>query len=237
VRQLPGEMLMAALPEATEDDARIKRVFRNACTGCHTPSYVLQFRFDEDGWNKIIDLMKVVPNSGVYPANPKPTPSSTTTRSSLPPISPAPGDLGKARSRSRRARGRPAKRRARCGTLYDLPMGADSGIGAKYQVQRRHRLVAGDDLQARPGHPRRRHGFRRQSLVHLQQSKSRGHGRARRRKTGAVKFLKVNKNDGLAANAHGLVRDQQGMFWFDVNPGRRSLGRLDPRTEKIRRLH
>src|SRR4029079_2339757 len=44
VRQLPGELLMAALPEANDEDARIKRVFRNACTGCHTPSYVLQFR-------------------------------------------------------------------------------------------------------------------------------------------------------------------------------------------------
>ena len=64
VRQLPGEMLMAALPEATEDDARIKRVLRNMCTGCHTPSYVLQFRFDDAGWSKNIDLMKVVPNSG-----------------------------------------------------------------------------------------------------------------------------------------------------------------------------
>ena len=52
-------------------------------------------------------------------------------------------------------------------------------------------------------------------------------------KTGAVKLLKVNRNDGLAANAHGLVRDQQGIFWFDVNPGRRSLGRLDPKAEKI----
>src|SRR3984893_5470914 len=41
VRQLPGEMLMAALPEASEDDARIQRVFRHLCTGCHTPSYVL----------------------------------------------------------------------------------------------------------------------------------------------------------------------------------------------------
>jgi hypothetical protein len=72
VRQLPGELLMAALPEETEADARIKRIFRNNCTGCHAPSYVLQFRFDEDGWNKIIDMMKVVPNSGIYPANPKP---------------------------------------------------------------------------------------------------------------------------------------------------------------------
>ena len=49
VRQMPGEMLMAALPEDSAADARIKRVFRNACTGCHTPSYVLQFRFDADG--------------------------------------------------------------------------------------------------------------------------------------------------------------------------------------------
>ena len=44
------------------------------------------------------------------------------------------------------------------------------------------------------------------------------------------------RNDGLAANAHGLTRDQQGNFWFDVNPGRRSLGKLDPKTEKIDRL-
>ena len=70
-RQLPGEMMVAALPEDTDDDARIKKIFTNNCTGCHTPSYVLQFRFDEDGWSKIIDMMKVVPNSGVYPAKPK----------------------------------------------------------------------------------------------------------------------------------------------------------------------
>ena len=71
IRQMPGEILMAALPEETPADANTKRIFRNLCTGCHTSSYVLQFRFDEDGWNKIIDLMKVVPNNGVYPANPK----------------------------------------------------------------------------------------------------------------------------------------------------------------------
>src|SRR5215468_12316165 len=70
-RQLPGEVMVAALPEATADDARIKKLFTNQCTGCHSPSYILQFRFDEAGWNKIIDLMKVVPNTGVFPANPK----------------------------------------------------------------------------------------------------------------------------------------------------------------------
>ena len=36
-----------------------------------------------------------------------------------------------------------------------------------------------------------------------------------------------------AATAHGLVRDGEGNFWFDVNPGRRGLGKLDVKTEKI----
>ena len=67
VRQLPAELLVAALPEDTEDDARIKKVFTNQCTGCHTPGYPLQFRFDEAGWTKIINLMKVIPGTGVYP--------------------------------------------------------------------------------------------------------------------------------------------------------------------------
>src|SRR2546422_11658432 len=66
-RQLPGEMTVAALPEAAPEDARMKKIFMNNCTGCHSTSYALQFRFDEAGWSKIIDLMKVVPVTGVYP--------------------------------------------------------------------------------------------------------------------------------------------------------------------------
>ena len=67
IRQLPSELLVAALPEGTEDEARMKKVFMNNCTGCHAPGYVLQFRFDQAGWSKVIDLMKVVPVTGVYP--------------------------------------------------------------------------------------------------------------------------------------------------------------------------
>ncbi|MEZ0302371.1 MAG: carboxypeptidase-like regulatory domain-containing protein, partial [Hyphomicrobiaceae bacterium] len=65
VRQLPGDAFMAALPDATPEDARMKRLVRNNCTGCHTPSYVLQHRFDEAGWSAIIDLMKRVNVYGV----------------------------------------------------------------------------------------------------------------------------------------------------------------------------
>ena len=53
-------------------------------------------------------------------------------------------------------------------------------------------------------------------------------------KTGEVKYLKVDRKDGkFAATAHGLTRDGNGDLWFDVNPGRRSLGKLDVKTEKI----
>ncbi|HTD89961.1 MAG TPA: hypothetical protein VK663_04820, partial [Burkholderiales bacterium] len=52
-------------------------------------------------------------------------------------------------------------------------------------------------------------------------------------KTGDVKFLKADAANGRAATAHGLVRDNDGNFWFDVNPGRRGLGKLDTATEKI----
>jgi streptogramin lyase len=39
--------------------------------------------------------------------------------------------------------------------------------------------------------------------------------------------------NGLAATAHGLARDRAGNLWFDINPGRRALGKLDTATEKI----
>src|SRR6266576_5241900 len=36
-RQLPGEMMIAALPEATVEDANMKKIFMNQCTDCHAP--------------------------------------------------------------------------------------------------------------------------------------------------------------------------------------------------------
>ena len=58
--------MMASLPEATNDDKRLKKIVENNCTGCHQPNYTLQHKFDEAGWTAIIDLMKHVNVSGVY---------------------------------------------------------------------------------------------------------------------------------------------------------------------------
>ena len=48
-------------------------------------------------------------------------------------------------------------------------------------------------------------------------------------KTGEVTYRKVPRaaNPNLAAPTHGIARDGQGNLWFDVNPGRRSLGKVD----------
>src|ERR1700736_3741514 len=59
-RQLTGDQLLASLPDGTPDDRRLKRVFRNSCTSCHQPNYILQERFDIAGWTAILNLMKRV---------------------------------------------------------------------------------------------------------------------------------------------------------------------------------
>src|SRR4029077_3869125 len=66
IRQLPGDEFLAALPGDTPEDYRMKTQVRKNCTGCHSASYPLQHRFDEEGWNKILDLMKHVNVLGVY---------------------------------------------------------------------------------------------------------------------------------------------------------------------------
>jgi streptogramin lyase len=134
IKQMPSEMLAAALPDETEADAQMKRIFHNQCTGCHTPGYPLQFKFDEAG--------------------------------QLP---------------------------------HDGAMGFDGNL--YYTVNNPNPGVTVGKVDTR---------------------------------TGEVKYIKVDRKDGkYAATAHGLTRDGNGNLWFDVDPGRRSLGKLDVATEKV----
>src|SRR5712671_7060692 len=130
IRQMPGEMLVEALPDETEADARIKKVFTNQCTGCHSPGYPLQFKFDEAGWNKIINLMKAVANTGVYQGpNAKPNGIIEFNRKDLAAY------LARARgpgesSMKFKDRPRPSGENARVvWQTYDLPLNPDSGAG------------------------------------------------------------------------------------------------------------
>jgi len=231
-RQLPGELMVASLPEETADDARIKRIFMNQCTGCHTPSYTLQFRFDEGGWNRIINLMKTVNNRGV-PQQGQNNQIISLNQKELAAY------LAKVRGPGEspikiKERPRPTGEAARAvWTLYDVPLNQDVGIGTHYQVN--------DGSDWALGTPSYLMMIMHDGGMDLDGNlwftsnalnKNVSVGRIDA-KTGEVKHFRVNRNDGRAANTHGLTRDNEGNFWFDVDTGRRGLGKMDPKTEKI----
>src|SRR5580704_12834838 len=233
VRQLPGDLLIASLPDATPDDARLKNIVHNDCTGCHTPSYPLQHKFNADGWSSIIDLMKHVNVSGVYLGPDKTNGVLDFNQKELAAYlarARGPGDS----SMNIKLRPRPTGEAARVVFKeYDVPAESDSNLPAKYQ------LNDGSDWSL--GTP-----SRNGSLVHDSWADLDGNlwftsnvpnhetsiGRIDKQ-TGEVKMFKVNGQNGLAANTHGMTRDPNGIIWFNVNPGKGSLGRLDPKTQQI----
>jgi len=232
-RQLPGEMMVAALPEASADDARMKKIFMNNCTGCHSTSYALQFRFDEAGWSKIIDLMKVVPVTGVYPG-----PNAKSNQIMERHQKPLAAYLARARGPGESSmkvppRARPAaKRRAPCGrstTSRSIPMPDRHPL----QPERRHRL--GARTTSKMGQLPHDGALGFDGTIYFTcNNPNLGVTIGKVDPvTGAVKYLKADAKNGLAATSHGLARDRAGNLWFDVNPGRRALGKLDTATEKI----
>jgi streptogramin lyase len=55
--ELTGYDWFNSLPATTRDQRRLKQAMFVSCTGCHGLDVVLQNRFSESGWNKIIHLM------------------------------------------------------------------------------------------------------------------------------------------------------------------------------------
>ncbi|MBI3376517.1 MAG: c-type cytochrome [Betaproteobacteria bacterium] len=233
-RQLPGEMMVAALPEATAEDARMKKIFMNNCAGCHSTSYLLQFRFDEAGWSTIIDLMKMVPVTGIYPG-PNAKPNQIMERYQKPLAAYLSRARGPGESSMKLAvRPRPTGEAARAvWTLYDIALNPDAGIGTPY--------VPNDGTDWTLGTTSKMGQLPHDGALGLDgtiyftvnnPNRAVTIGKVDPR-TGAVKFLKADAANGLAATAHGLARDSAGNFWFDINPGRRALGKLETATDKI----
>jgi virginiamycin B lyase len=237
IRQLPPEMLVEALPDATAQDANIKKIFTNECTGCHTPGYPLQFKFDEAGWNKVINLMKTVPVTGVYPGpNSKVSSIIEFNRKDLAAYlarARGPGET----SMKVKERARPTGEAARVvWTTYDLPLNPDAGAGI---LGVRSPDNDGSDWSlgttSKLGQMPHDGGMDFEGNLYFTNNNGNKLATIGKvdAKTGTVKWLKVDRPDGTAATAHGLTRDANGDFWFDVNPGRRALGKLETKTEKI----
>ena len=232
-RQLPGDLVIASLPDATPEDARLKNLVHNNCTGCHTPNYPLQHKFDAAGWSAIIDLMKHVNVSGVYLGPDRTNGVLDHNQKELAAYlerARGPGET----SMKFKLRPRPSGEAARVVFKeYDVPLQVDSNM------PRKEDLKDGSDWSQ--GTPSRVGSLVHDSWADLDgniwfTSNVPNHTTSLGRidaTTGAVEMLKVNGQNGMAANTHGMTRDPNGIIWFNVNPGKGSLGRLDPKTEQI----
>ena len=239
-RQLTGDQLLASLPDGTPDDRRLKRVFRNSCTSCHQPNYILQERFDVAGWTAILDLMKRVNVAGGYLGDKsEPAPIIDFHEKELAAYlarvsGPQPSAM------NFKLRPRPTGEAARSVfTEYEVPIAPDEKSGTEY--------ITNDGSDWSLGTPSSLSGAHG---IHDAQADLNGNiwfsynvsnhdislGRVDA-KTGALKTFKVPGLHGFAANGHGLTRDQQGNLWFNVSAGEEGgpgrLAKVDPVTEKI----
>jgi streptogramin lyase len=235
VRQLPGDLALAGLPEETADDLRMKRLVRNNCTGCHTPSYILQHRFDEAGWNAIIDLMKRVNVYGVVLPERPPNGILDFHQKELAAYLARARGPGESAMRIRK-RPRPAGETARVMIKeYDVPI--DPDVAAPYNVATNDGTdwSLGTPSDVMPGYGVHDAWLDHDGNLWFTSNVPTRHltiGKIDTR-TGAVKPFMVPAANGLAAVTHGMTRDEKGIIWFNVNPGRGGIGRLDPKTETI----
>jgi streptogramin lyase len=233
IAQLPGDLILAGLPASTPDELRMRQIFRNNCTSCHTPSYTLQHRFDEAGWNAIINTMKSVNVYGVHRPNAPVNPVLDFHQEELARY------LAKARGPDESGftittRPRPSGEGARAVFReYDIPRNPDQELPAKVEANN------GSDWTI--GTPSRIGSLPHDAAADLEgnlwfavvaPTKRATVGRIDA-KTGAIKFFKVARQNGYAANAHGLIRDAKGIIWFNVWMPRGGIASIDPKTEKI----
>ena len=239
-RQLTGDQLLASLPDGTPDDRRLKRVFRNSCTSCHQPNYILQERFDIAGWTAVLDLMKRVNVAGGYlgdksEAAPIIDFHEKELAAYLARISGPESTAMKFKLRPR-----PTGEAARAVfTEYDVPIAPDEKMGTEYITNN-----GSDWSLGTPSSLSGAHG------IHDAQADLQGNiwfsynvsnhdislGRVDA-KTGTLKTFKIAGLHEYAANGHGLTRDRQGILWFNMTAGLEGgqgrLAKIDPVTEKI----
>src|SRR6516165_5412551 len=235
VRQLPGDMVLAALPDATPEDANMKTIVQNNCTACHTPSYILQHKFDEAGWNAIINLMKHANVYGVYQGpDHKASPVLDHNQKQLAAYlarARGPGET----SMKFNLRPRPTGEAARAVFReYDFPIeggrtlsndGSDWSFGTPSRL---NHVPSLHDAQM---------DFDGNVWITFDQPNLEATVAKLDTRTGAVKNFKLDDMRGFAVGSHGITLDEKGILWFNtrsnVQRGLGGLGRIDPKTEKI----
>ncbi len=245
VQQLTGQEYIAALPEDTPQHRRLKDMFINNCTGCHEASYILQNRFDAQGWEAVINLMSKLSNGGGNYGGPDAAP--------FPVINYYKKDLAAYLAEMRgpgpsamqiKATPRPNGEAARAViTEYALPRADDSTYASADGYARND----GSDWSL--GTPSRLNGVGGVHdaqmdfngniwFTYAQPSFVRSLGMVDG-KTGKVTDIKIPGIHGMAAFTHGLAIDHNGIIWSttagtaSLDGGVGGLARIDPNTQKV----
>ena len=224
--QLTPSEWLAALPEDTKEQRRMKAIFRTNCTACHGATHALQNRFDESGWRAMIGFMeRMTGTNGInrhttvvhykdelakYLASVR-GPTSPVLKFTLSP--------------------RPSGEAARVVmTEYDIPLagarterawndGSDWSRGwptASMGARWIHDIIPDNEGNA--------WGTRDRGPVDMTLFKI-------DTKTGQVTGFSV-RNGQAIRRSHSITKDRNGIIWFDGGDG--TLGRLDPKTEAFK---
>ena len=242
VKQMTGQEYITSLPEDTPQHRLMKDVFYNTCTGCHEPNYILQNRFDEKGWEAILNLMSKVRNGGgeYGGLDQEPFPVMIYYKKQLAAYlaemrGPGPSPM------QIKLRPRPTGEAARAVvTEYSIPVvdadplatndgfptndGTDWSLGTPSALNSSRGLHDSQmDMNGNIWFTTSEPSFAR--TVSMLDTKS-----------GKVTNIKVPSINGLAAPTHGLTMDQKGILWATVigapAGGGGSLLRVDPNTMK-----
>ena len=232
--QLRGPEWLAALPEETFEDRRLKEIFRVQCSECHQAGIPLQNRFDEQGWLAVIAAMEKAGYNGLNARSSRPPAAMRHHRAELAKYLARMRGPGPSPMKLEPMLPRPTGDAARVViTEYDVPP-ADTG--------RELVLWNGEDWSE--GTPSGQHGGRSglhdvaidqdgnawittwgsvtqslRTLVKLDPA------------TGMLRsYNVVRKSPSDSVYTHGIYVDQQGILWFNLSG---ILGRVDPETDEI----
>ena len=236
LRQLRGPEWLAALPEETFEDRRMKEIFRVQCTECHQPNLPLQNRFDERGWLAIIGAMEKATYWGLNPTSTRPPAAMRYHKAELAKYLARMRGPGPSAMSFKPSLPRPTGDAARVViTEYDIPPADTPG-----------ELVLWNGEDWSEGTPSGQHGGR--SGLHdvaIDRDGNAwitnwgGYNQAVRLlvkldpETGkSTAYHLARDDDGYASSTftHGITADPGGILWF--NAGGR-LGRVDPATDAI----
>ena len=205
------------MPEDTPNHRRMKDVFMRNCTACHEANVALQNKFDEQGWEAIINAMsRTNTDGGFHPSDQRPNPTLTYFKKDLAAYlaemrGPGPSPM----------QVKLPERLSGDAVLpvvysYDLPLEEGGG----YDLNNGNDWSIGTSMGSGGGQAAHDAQVDWKGNIWFTYNEADSVDRTVGKidgKTGEVTNIKVPGADGHAASTHGITLSHDGMIWFTLN--------------------